>query len=86
MGGIYKRNAILVGKHQVSLLKLDDGATTAMPKAIDLGNAMPSGRGFMSGKHYFLPTTEKEVVRIDLDEQKIRRTGHSRGATSFPAI
>lgn len=63
---VYDSVALLVGHHTVQALQLDNGQS-AWPADLKLPNdAMPSGRGFLSGSHYYLPTTMRELVKIDL--------------------
>lgn len=45
VGGVHKGNAILVGKHAVSALRLSDGKPVWKSKSADLKDVMPSGRG-----------------------------------------
>ncbi len=78
VGGVHNGTAVLVGKHQITLLKLaeDKPATT---KIVDLpSGAMPSGRGFLSDDNYFLPLTSAEVAQIDLKSAKIVGKAKSR--------
>src|SRR5262249_42027370 len=72
--------AILVGKRQLTAVKLSDGksawtsavayAEPAKPGAAAAGESvqppMPSGRGYLSGGSYFLPLSSAEVVQVDL--------------------
>ncbi len=72
VAGVHNGNVILVGKRQVTALKLADGKPAWKPKAMDLPpESMPSGRGYLSGDSYFLPLTSAEVVRIDLKNGSI---------------
>jgi len=66
LAGVHDDTAILVGHHTVTALQLEDGQP-AWPAELTLSDgAMPSGRGFMSDQYYYLPTTARELVQIDL--------------------
>jgi outer membrane protein assembly factor BamB len=69
LAGIHGEHAILVGKHEVAAVKLSDGSA-AWAESIKF-EALPSGRGFLCGRHYFLPTTASELLKIDVAEGKI---------------
>jgi len=69
----YDGKLVLVGKNEVSAIELKDG-NSAWPDDIvfnDRTGEMPSGRGFRSGHHYFLPTTSSQLLKIDLTTGKI---------------
>jgi len=67
---IHQGQVIMVGKDKISAFKLSDGSA-AWTKPIELQLEMPSGRGFQSEEFYFLPTTGKKLLKIDLTEGKI---------------
>jgi outer membrane protein assembly factor BamB/tetratricopeptide (TPR) repeat protein len=78
VGGVHDGSAVLVGKHQVTLVKLADDKPGAT-KTVELpSGTMPSGRGFLSGDSYFLPLTSAEVAQIDLTSGKIVALAKSR--------
>ncbi len=69
VAGIHGEHAVLVGKHEVTAVKLSDSsAAWAEPVMFE---ALPSGRGFLYGRHYFLPTTASELLKIDVAEGRI---------------
>ena len=69
---VHRGNVVLVGKRQLTALKLADGKPAWKGESLDLPDgAMPSGRGFASGNDYYLPLTTAEVAQIDLDHGKI---------------
>lgn len=70
VGCIHQGKIILVGKNKLKAVKLADGAA-GWTTTIDLANETPTGRGYYSGKHYFLPVTGQHLLKIDLDEGKI---------------
>jgi outer membrane protein assembly factor BamB len=67
---IHDHRAILVGKDEVRAIALADGQT-AWSLALDQPGDLPSGRGYYSGRFYFLPTVGKELLKIDLETGKI---------------
>lgn len=69
---IYRSQAVLVGVDQVLALDLESGGSS-WKEPIQLGGSMPSGRGFRSGDRYFLPTTQNEILEIDLAKGAIVR-------------
>ena len=64
---VHDGQVVMVGKNEISAFKLTDG-TAAWQEPIALGSDMPSGRGFQSDSSYFLPTTGRKLLKIDLAE------------------
>ena len=70
---------VLVGRHELRAIKLADGKpawdgrTVALPEG-----STPSGRGFYSGKLYYVPLSSAEVAAVDLDAGKIVQVSKSR--------
>ena len=58
---------ILVGKHAISALGLDDGRDMWSAPVTLTGGAMPSGRGYYDEQYYHLPTTARELIKVDLE-------------------
>ncbi len=67
-GCVFKGNAIMVGKHQVQAISLKDGKTKWTCK---LSSGLPSGRGMLTSGHYYLPTTTRRLLKIELAQGKI---------------
>ncbi len=62
-------NVVMAGKNEVTALRLQDGEQAW---SIPLGNDVrPSGRGFFSDGHYYLPTTSSKILKIDVSEGSI---------------
>lgn len=61
---VHDGKVILVGKGSVQARWLKDGKSVWSNVA--LGGGTPSGRGFLSGDHYFLPTSDAKLLKIDL--------------------
>ncbi len=71
VAGVEQGVIVLVGKQQVRGVRLSDG-TMAWEDALAIpGGAMPSGRGFISGGDYFLPTTADQIVRFRMVDGSI---------------
>ena len=69
---VYDGKVMLVGRHHVSAIGLDDGKP-AWQQPLELpSRAMPSGRGFLAGGEYFLPTTAPDLLRINLRKGRAR--------------
>ncbi len=66
----YDDKVIVVEEHGIRSMRLDDGQP-AWPAIRLKENEFPSGRGFRSGPHYYLPTSRSELLKIDLDQGEI---------------
>ena len=79
-GGLYiaaigKDRLAIVREQQVDVLTGSDGKIV---QTTPLGSSRPSGRGFCSGDHYYLPLSSAEVVKIDLASGEIVARARSR--------
>lgn len=70
VASVHDGKLILAGKSRIQALSLKDG-TAAWPSPVDLAGATPSGRGFLSGDHYFLPTGNAQLLKIDISRGEI---------------
>ncbi|MEX2141514.1 MAG: PQQ-binding-like beta-propeller repeat protein [Pirellulales bacterium] len=79
VGGVFRDTVLVVGRQQIHGVKLGDGqsAWPAQPIGGESGG-VPSGRGFLSGGHYYLPLSTAEVAKIDLADGKIKARVKSR--------
>lgn len=70
---VYDGRAIVVCKHKLIALDMKTGEPAwDKPAELRLSDSeMPSGRGFRSGGHYFLPTTTSSLVKISLADGAI---------------
>ena len=78
---VHDGKAILVGKNQVKAIKLADGEP-AWSAPIELENETPAGRGYYSESSYYLPVSNSQLVKIDLDKGTISaqvKTGSTLG-------
>lgn len=67
---VHQGKAIVVRASRVQAISLDDGSA-AWAQPIDLAGTPPSGRGFYTGEHYYLPTAGRELLKIDLASGQI---------------
>jgi hypothetical protein len=66
---VHHGRIIFVGPEQLTAVRLSDGQP-AWEEPVALPDP-PSGRGFYSQHHYFLPTSGSELLKIDLDTGQI---------------
>ena len=68
VAGAYEDTVLLVGQHRFTGLRISDGtlAWKESPFVAIPAGGMPSGRGFLSGRSYLLPTTDPELLQIDM--------------------
>lgn len=62
---VHEGKIIVVGKSKVRAIQLSDGKN-AWTKDLALDTDMPVGRGFYTGKFYYLPLSNQQLVKIDL--------------------
>ena len=78
VGCVHRERAILVGRGGMTALRMTDGEK-AWPGELELPpGSLPSGRGFYSGNHYYLPVSSAEVLKINLDSGKVEERARSR--------
>ncbi|MCC9604444.1 PQQ-like beta-propeller repeat protein [Blastopirellula sp. JC732] len=65
--------ALVVGANNIYGLKVDTGDAAWESQPIPDGG-LPSGRGFLSGDYYYLPTTQDEIVRINIRDGKLDKS------------
>jgi outer membrane protein assembly factor BamB len=70
VGCIHAGKIILIGKDRAKAVKLADG-TAAWKGDLKLAGESCTGRGYHSGKYYYLPVTGQQLLKIDLDEGTI---------------
>jgi outer membrane protein assembly factor BamB len=65
---VHRGAIVLAGAHEVHAIRLADGKPAWNGRKVSLPDgAAVSGRGFYSGNRYYLPTSNAEVLAIDLD-------------------
>ncbi|MEC9003213.1 MAG: PQQ-binding-like beta-propeller repeat protein, partial [Planctomycetota bacterium] len=67
---VHQGKVVMVGKESITAFTLADGKP-AWSEPITLKKGMPSGRGFQSDDFYYLPTTGKQLLKIDLSKGEI---------------
>ena len=69
---VHEGKVVLAGRHEVTALRLADREPAWEPRSVRLPeNASPSGRGLYCGRYYWLPTTARQLLQIDLDDGRI---------------
>jgi outer membrane protein assembly factor BamB len=77
---VYKGVALVIGRDHAIGLRLDDGKQAWPPvKLAGETPGVPSGRGFQSAGHYFIPLSSAEVVKLDVAAGTIQSRTRSRG-------
>lgn len=73
VGAVRDGVALMVAKHRFTGLRLEDGnpAWKETPYVAIPTGGSPSGRGSLLGAHYLLPTTDKELLVIAMDDGQI---------------
>lgn len=71
---VHDGRIVLVGKDRLTAINLSDGQPAwKQPVMLEQANGeMPSGRGFLAGSSYYLPTTSARLVQVDLNEGTIK--------------
>ncbi|MCA9225056.1 MAG: PQQ-binding-like beta-propeller repeat protein, partial [Planctomycetales bacterium] len=71
VGCVHEGNAVMIGKREVASIRLADGSSS-WPDVLRLpDDDMPSGRGYHSGRYYYLPTTGSRLLKIDLESGQL---------------
>lgn len=70
VAAVHEGKIVLVGRNRVAAIKLADGQP-AWDEPLELTGEMPSGRGFQSGDSYYLPTSQAQLLKIDLATGKL---------------
>jgi hypothetical protein len=70
---VHQKHAILIGSHEATALRMENGKTVwRRPLFASLDQGLPSGRGLYTGPFYYLPTTARTILQIDLSTGRIR--------------
>jgi len=69
VGCVQEGNIVFVGRRHLEALSLRDGKQVWQTEIPSEG--MPSGRGFLSGNQYYLPTTSGELVQFNTQSGKV---------------
>jgi outer membrane protein assembly factor BamB len=69
---VYQGMVVSVFPHEVSALRLADRKPAWRPPSLPIpAKAVPSGRGVYCGRFYYLPSTAKQILQIDLEAGRI---------------
>ena len=64
---VHSGHVVLAGRGKVTAMRLADGLPPWVEKSVKLPDAaLPSGRGFLSGKQYYLPLATGKIARINV--------------------
>lgn len=78
LGGVDDDRVVIVGRHNVRAVRLDDGKP-AWSKPVPLPDgAVPSGLGFLSKHRYYVPINTGAVAAVDLENERIDHVVKSR--------
>lgn len=69
---VHDDHVVVIENSAIRALSVSTGEPTW--DAIPLGDARPSGRGLYSDHYYFLPTTDSQLLKIDLNQGSIVQT------------
>ena len=75
VAAIHRGLAVVVGRSQVHARRLADGRTIW---TASLGTDTPSGRGYQSAGHYYLPLKSGEIMGIQLENGRVLARSASR--------
>ncbi len=73
VAGVHEGTILLVGTESLRGIRLSDGKP-AWEADLDLGGAHPSGRGFLTGPYYYLPTNTAELLKVSVKDGKVIET------------
>jgi outer membrane protein assembly factor BamB len=80
LGCVHAGQAVLVGPHEVTALRLADRKPAWSPASIPIpSNALSRGRGLCAGHYFYLPTSSKQLPAIDLDAGRLAATINTDG-------
>ena len=84
LGGVHNGSAVLIGKRQITAVKLDSGkpAWSGGPGSLPAG-ASPAGRGFLTGNEYYVPLNTGQVGRVNLNTGELQVAGQTRRGESL---
>ena len=69
---VHKDLAVLVGPHELTALRTKNHKPAWQPGSTSIpDDARPSGRGLFTASSYYLPTTAKQILQIDLETGRI---------------
>ena len=78
VASIHDKDVIVVGHGGLRALSLENGESAWEHAAEFPDSAVPSGRGFINGKHLFVPLSTAEVATFDLNDGKLVARSRSR--------
>jgi outer membrane protein assembly factor BamB len=75
LGCVHEGRAVLVGPHEVTALRMTDRKPAWSPASLQIpSDGLSRGRGLYAGHYYYLPTSAKQLLAIDLDDGRLAAT------------
>ncbi len=75
LGCVHEGRAVLVGPHEVTALRLADRKPAWSPASLEIpSDGLSRGRGLYAGHYYYLPTSAKQLLAIDLNDGRLAAT------------
>ncbi len=72
IGCVADGNVLLVGGQSVEALRLSDGGSAWDKETLPLpSGVLPSGQGYLSDGHYYLPLTSGQIAAIDIADGRL---------------
>ena len=75
LGCVHDGRAVLVGPHEVTALRISDRKPAWCPASLQIpSDGVSHGRGLYAGHYYYLPTSGKQLLAINLDDGRLTAT------------
>jgi hypothetical protein len=72
LGCVHEGRAVLVGPHEVTALRMTDRKPAWSPASLGIpSDGLSRGRGLYAGHFYYLPTSAKQLLAIDLNDGRL---------------
>ena len=78
LAGVDDDRVVIVGRHHVRAVRLDDGKPAWASQVPLPDGAVPSGMGFLSNHRYYVPISTGAVAAVDLQKGQIEHVVKSR--------
>jgi outer membrane protein assembly factor BamB len=75
LGCVHEGRVVLVGAHEVTALRMTDRKPAWSPASLQIpSDGLSRGRGLCAGHYFYLPTSSKQLLAIDLDDGRLAAT------------
>ena len=72
LGCVHEGRVVLVGPREVTALRMSDRKPAWSPASLEIpSDGLSRGRGLCAGHFYYLPTSTKQLLAIDLDDGRL---------------